>query len=89
MSGKNILVVDDNKVNHRVAAAVLKKYGAKVECAESGKDAISLFKLSHKFDVCFMDFQMPEIDGTGSKMHRRPTDSIESRFLSGTCQSSP
>lgn len=63
LMGKNILVVDDNKVNLRVAAAALKKYGAKVECAESGKAALSLLKLPHKFDACFMDVQMPEMDG--------------------------
>ncbi|XP_072972160.1 probable histidine kinase 4 [Typha angustifolia] len=61
--GKNILVVDDNKVNLRVAAGTLKKYGAKVECVESGKDALSLLQLPHKFDACFMDIQMPEMDG--------------------------
>ncbi|XP_038974915.1 probable histidine kinase 4 [Phoenix dactylifera] len=63
LAGKNILVVDDNKVNLRVAAGALKKYGAKVECAESGKDALSLLQLPHKFDACFMDVQMPEMDG--------------------------
>lgn len=61
--GKNILVVDDNKVNLRVAAGALKKYGANVACAESGKDALSLLQLPHKFDACFMDVQMPEMDG--------------------------
>ncbi|PKA46066.1 Histidine kinase 4 [Apostasia shenzhenica] len=61
--GKNILVVDDNKVNLRVAAAALKKYGAKAECAESGKEALTLLQLPHKFDACFMDVQMPEMDG--------------------------
>lgn len=61
--GKNILVVDDNKVNLRVAQAALKKYGAKVHCVESGKDAISLLQSPHCFDACFMDVQMPEMDG--------------------------
>ncbi|KAF8775953.1 hypothetical protein HU200_004088 [Digitaria exilis] len=61
--GKNILVVDDNKVNLRVAAAALKKYGAKVHCVESGNDAISLLQPPHSFDACFMDVQMPEMDG--------------------------
>lgn len=61
--GKNILVVDDNKVNLRVAAAALKNYGAKVHCVESGKDAISLLQPPHCFDACFMDVQMPEMDG--------------------------
>jgi arabidopsis histidine kinase 2/3/4 (cytokinin receptor) len=63
LEGKKILVVDDNKVNLRVAAGILKKYGAKVECVERGKDAISLLKRPHDFDACFMDIQMPEMDG--------------------------
>lgn len=63
LDGKNILVVDDNKVNLRVAAGTLKKYGAKVECVESGKDALALLQVPHKFDACFMDVQMPEMDG--------------------------
>lgn len=61
--GKQILVVDDNKVNLRVAAGALKKYGANVECAESGKSAVEMLKPPHKFDACFMDVQMPEMDG--------------------------
>ena len=61
--GKNILVVDDNKVNLRVAAGTLKKYGAKGECVESGKDALALLQVPHKFDLCLMDIQMPEMDG--------------------------
>lgn len=61
--GKKILVVDDNKVNLRVAAGTLKKYGAEVKCVESGKDALFLLQVPHKFDACFMDVQMPEMDG--------------------------
>lgn len=61
--GKNILVVDDNKVNLRVAAGTLKKFGAKVECVESGKDALALLEVPYKFHLCLMDIQMPEMDG--------------------------
>lgn len=61
--GRKILVVDDNNVNLRVAAGALKKYGAEVVCADSGKKAISLLKPPHLFDACFMDIQMPEMDG--------------------------
>lgn len=63
LCGKKILVVDDNRVNCRVAAGALKKFGADVECAESGKAAISLLQLPRDFDACFMDIQMPEMDG--------------------------
>ncbi|XP_027360763.1 histidine kinase 4-like [Abrus precatorius] len=61
--GKKILVVDDNKVNRRVAAGALKKFGADVKCAESGKAALEMLQLPHNFDACFMDIQMPEMDG--------------------------
>ncbi|KAF8762420.1 hypothetical protein HU200_009380 [Digitaria exilis] len=60
---KQIIVVDDNIVNLKVAAGALKKYGAEVTCAESGKKAIKLLKPPHNFDACFMDIQMPEMDG--------------------------
>ncbi|KAI6692193.1 hypothetical protein NL676_019903 [Syzygium grande] len=57
--GRKILVVDDNKVNLKVAAGALKRYGAEVVCAESGKEAISLLMPPHSFSACFMDIQMP------------------------------
>ncbi|KAJ7294616.1 hypothetical protein O6H91_Y244600 [Diphasiastrum complanatum] len=63
LSGKHILVVDDNRVNRRVAEGALVKFGAHVECAESGREAIAKLQLPHKFDACFMDVQMPEMDG--------------------------
>ncbi|XP_059655307.1 histidine kinase 4 [Cornus florida] len=63
LCGKKILVVDDNRVNCRVAAGALKKFGADVVCAESGKAALALLQIPHSFDACFMDIQMPEMDG--------------------------
>ncbi|PIN20373.1 Sensory transduction histidine kinase [Handroanthus impetiginosus] len=63
LKGKQILVVDDNVVNRRVAEGALKKYGAVVTCVERGKLAVELLKPPHKFDACFMDLQMPEMDG--------------------------
>ncbi|XP_006645253.2 probable histidine kinase 3 [Oryza brachyantha] len=60
---KQIIVVDDNFVNLKVAAGALNKYGAEVTCADSGKKAITLLKPPHNFDACFMDIQMPEMDG--------------------------
>ncbi|KAI4368502.1 hypothetical protein MLD38_017053 [Melastoma candidum] len=63
LQGRKILIVDDNRVNLRVAEGALKKYGADVVCAGSGKEAISLLKPPHNFDACFMDIQMPDKDG--------------------------
>nr|7P8D_A Chain A, Receiver domain of histidine kinase 4 [Arabidopsis thaliana]7P8D_B Chain B, Receiver domain of histidine kinase 4 [Arabidopsis thaliana] len=63
LTGKKILVVDDNIVNRRVAAGALKKFGAEVVCAESGQVALGLLQIPHTFDACFMDIQMPQMDG--------------------------
>ncbi|XP_050204888.1 histidine kinase 2 [Mercurialis annua] len=60
---RRILVVDDNKVNRRVAEGALKKYGAIVTCVESGNEALELLQPPHSFDACFMDRHMPGMDG--------------------------
>lgn len=63
LTRKKILVVDDNRVNRMVAEGALKKYGAIVTCVNSGKHAVEMLKPPHNFDACFMDLQMPEMDG--------------------------
>lgn len=57
-----VLVVDDNKVNQRVAALTLQKWNAKVDVADN---AIMAFdKLTEKkFDLVLMDVTMPDMDG--------------------------
>jgi PAS domain S-box-containing protein len=58
----NILVVDDNDINRLIARKILENFGATVTLATSGPDAIELVK-TNKFDLIFMDIQMPGMDG--------------------------
>ena len=57
-----ILVVDDDLVNQRVLANLLKRKGWGSDVARSGQECLE--KLAHaKFDLVLLDIQMPEMDG--------------------------
>ncbi|WP_297572190.1 ATP-binding protein [uncultured Deefgea sp.] len=57
-----ILVAEDNKINQRVVQAFLSKLGCQVVVAENGREAL-LAADAEIFDLVFMDWQMPEMDG--------------------------
>jgi signal transduction histidine kinase/ActR/RegA family two-component response regulator len=61
-AGLSALVVDDNPVNLTIASAMLARLGFKVDLAENGLSAVSKAG-EEKYDVIFMDMQMPEMDG--------------------------
>lgn len=57
-----ILIVDDNTVNLKVAAGLMRPYHMQIMTAESGIAAISMLR-SKDIDLVFMDHMMPEMDG--------------------------
>jgi CheY-like chemotaxis protein len=59
---QNVLVVDDNNINLSLASRLLHKLGYQVETAENGLQALDKVK-QKRYDVIFMDCQMPEMDG--------------------------
>jgi TMAO reductase system sensor TorS len=58
----NILVVEDNMVNQLVARKQLERYGARVTVAANGLEAVEAIG-RERYDLVFMDCQMPEMDG--------------------------
>ncbi|HEX3353150.1 MAG TPA: response regulator [Terriglobales bacterium] len=58
----HILVAEDNPVNQAVILRVLEKMGHSCVLAGTGQEALA-FALSQKFDLAFMDVQMPDMDG--------------------------
>ncbi len=61
--GKKVLVVDDNKLNIRVAERLLKKYNIEVTSVESGKECIELINNDKKYDLILLDQMMPNMNG--------------------------
>lgn len=62
-TSKRLLVVDDHPVNLLFMTKVLRKIGFnEVDKANSGAEALQLVK-HYKYDLIFMDCQMPELDG--------------------------
>lgn len=63
-SGLNIsvLVVDDNQINRLLINKILAKWGAQVDFAENGLQAVSKIE-SNKYDAILMDIHMPEMGG--------------------------
>ena len=62
-SGQTILVVDDNKINLKVAERLLKDYQVTVETANSGAESIDKILDGKKYDLIFMDIMMPKMNG--------------------------
>ena len=63
VKNKTVLVVDDNKINLKVAERLLQTYGVLVECVESGFICIDNLKSGKKYDLILMDDMMPRMSG--------------------------
>jgi len=57
-----ILLVEDNKINQKLALALFKKLGYEADLAEDGIQAVEAAR-NKNYDIIFMDMQMPRMDG--------------------------
>ena len=62
-SGKRVLIVDDNKLNIKVASRLLEPYKFEIETVTSGKECIYKIKEGNNYDIIFLDHMMPGMDG--------------------------
>ena len=60
-----VLVAEDNEINRRVLAGMLRRIGCQPTFAVDGKEAVQLAQQA-EFDLILMDCQMPELDGYGA-----------------------
>jgi len=63
-SGHCILLAEDVEINREIVIALLEPTNLDIDCAVNGVDAVAKFKADPlKYDMIFMDLQMPEMDG--------------------------
>jgi signal transduction histidine kinase/CheY-like chemotaxis protein len=63
--GGNVLLVEDNFVNQKVAVRFLERLGCRVEVASNGAEGVAACQQG-RYDIILMDLQMPVMDGVAA-----------------------
>ena len=74
LEGKNVLIVEDNKINQMITKKMLEKKGMECTVLENGEDAIENLK-KNQYDLVLMDVHLPGINGTEATAIIRKFDS--------------
>jgi signal transduction histidine kinase/DNA-binding response OmpR family regulator len=63
-TGKRLLLAEDIEINREILMALLDGTGLIIDCVENGQEALDIIEaVPNKYDIVFMDMQMPKMDG--------------------------
>lgn len=84
ISGRHILLVEDNELNREIAVTILRERGkAKVDCAADGREGVERFKASKPgyYDAIIMDIRMPIMGGIEASRTIRALDRPDAKTI--------
>lgn len=89
LSGRHILLVEDNIINREIALELLSMTNASVDTAENGQQAVEAYESAGEgyYDLILMDIQMPVMDGyaaTHAIRSSKRSDSASIRIIAMT-----
>jgi signal transduction histidine kinase/CheY-like chemotaxis protein len=84
----SILVAEDDLINQKVAKGIIKKLGIIVDIVSDGNEAVEMRK-KQKYDLIFMDVQMPNLNGYDATKKIREFESENSKLLDEASQPTP
>lgn len=83
-SGKKVLVVDDNKINLKVASRLLQNYKVIVEEVDSGFLCLDKINAGNKYDLILMDDMMPKMKGVETLHKLKEIDGFNTKVIALT-----
>ena len=84
VKNKRVLLVDDNKINLKVAERLLASYGIETESIESGFECIDKIKTGNKYDLIMLDDMMPKMSGVETLKKLKQVDGFNMKVVALT-----